>query len=50
VTERIFDRRGLPTPSGTPLPTLAVGLVAIAVTLLAATVTWWRVARAPVTR
>ena len=50
VTERIFDRRGLPTPSGTPLPTLAVGVVAIAVTLLAATVTWWRVARAPVTR
>ena len=50
VTTRIFDRRGLPTPSGTPLPTAEVALVAIGVTVLAGAITWWRVVRATVTR
>ena len=50
VTDRIFDRHGLPTPSRTPLPTVDVALAAIGFTLLAAAVTWWRVTRAPVTR
>ena len=50
VTDRIFDRHGLPTPSRTPLPTVDVALAAIGFTLLAAAVTWWRVPRAPVTR
>ena len=50
VTTRIFDRRGLPTPSETPLPTAEVALAAIAVTVLAGAITWWRVARATVTR
>lgn len=50
VTTRIFDRRGLPTPSETPLPTAEVALAAIGVTVLAAAITWWRVARATVTR
>ncbi len=50
VTDRIFDRPGLPTPSHTPLSTIDVALAAIGVTLLAGAVTWWRVARATVTR
>jgi ABC-2 type transport system permease protein len=50
VTTRIFDRRGLPTPSETPLPTAEVALAAIGVTVLAGAITWWRVARATVTR
>lgn len=50
VTDRIFDRHGLPTPSGNPLPTAAVAGVAIAVTAVAAAVTWWRVVGAEVTR
>jgi ABC-2 type transport system permease protein len=50
VTTRIFDRRGLPTPSETPLATAEVALAAIAVTVLAGAITWWRVARATVTR
>ena len=50
VTDRIFDRHGLPTPSRTPLPTVDVALAAIGFTLLSAAVTWWRVTRAPVTR
>ena len=50
VTDRIFDRHGLPTPSRTPLPTVDVAVAAIGFTLLAAAVTWWRVTRAPVTR
>jgi ABC-2 type transport system permease protein len=50
VTTRIFDRRGLPTPSETPLPTAQVALAAIGVTVLAGAITWWRVARATVTR
>ena len=50
VTTRIFDRTGLPTPSLTPLPTLSVAATAVGVTLLAGAITWWRVARATVTR
>jgi len=50
ATTRIFDRRGLPTPSETPLPTAEVALAAIGVTVLAGAITWWRVARATVTR
>jgi ABC-2 type transport system permease protein len=50
VTARIFDRHGMPTPSGTPLPTAAVAGVAIALTLVAAGITWWRVVGVEVTR
>ena len=50
LTDRIFDRRGLPTPSQTPLPTAAVAATAVAVILVAGAITWWRVARAAVTR
>ena len=50
VVSRIFDRHGLGTPSGTPLSTLAVAGSAMAFTVVAALVTWWRVARATVTR
>jgi hypothetical protein len=50
VTLRIFDRHGLPTPSGRPLPTAAVAGAATAATLVAASVTWWRVVHAEVTR
>jgi ABC-2 type transport system permease protein len=50
VTRRIFDRHGLPTPSGTPLATAAVAGAAIGITLVAAAVTWWRVVGAEVTR
>jgi ABC-2 type transport system permease protein len=50
LTTRIFGRTGLPTPSRTPLPTAPVVLVAIAITALAALITWWRVTRVVVTR
>jgi ABC-2 type transport system permease protein len=50
VTNRIFDRRGLPTQSGTPLPTWEIALVASAFTAVAAAVTWWRVVHIEVTR
>jgi ABC-2 type transport system permease protein len=50
VTDRIFDRAGLPTPSGTPLSTAAVAAAAVAVTVVAGAVTWWRVVGAEVTR
>jgi len=50
VTERIFDRRGLPTPSQVPLRTWSVYATALTVTLVAGAVTWWRVVRSPVTR
>jgi ABC-2 type transport system permease protein len=50
LTLRIFDRHGLPTPSGNPLSTAAVAGVAIGATALAAAVTWWRVVGAEVTR
>ena len=50
VTERVFDRHGLPTPSETPLPTWAVILAACTVTVVASAITWWRVVKAEVTR
>ncbi len=50
LTTRIFGRRGLPTPSGTPLATAEVVLAAIGVTVVAALITWWRVTRVTVTR
>ena len=50
VTLRIFDRHGLPTPSGTPLSTAAVVGAASAATLLAAFIAWRRVVHAEVTR
>jgi ABC-2 type transport system permease protein len=50
LTQRIFDRRGLPTPSGNPLPTAAVVAAAVGITVVAGAVTWWRVAGAEVTR
>ena len=50
LTERIFDRHGLPTPSGHPLPTAAVILAAAAVTVVASAITYWRVVAAEVTR
>jgi ABC-2 type transport system permease protein len=50
LTARIFDRHGLPTPSGTPLPTAAVVATAVAMTLVAGAVTWWRVVGSEVTR
>jgi ABC-2 type transport system permease protein len=50
LTTRIFGQPGLPTPSRTPLPTAAVVVVALAVTVAAALVTWWRVTRVVVTR
>jgi len=50
VVSRIFDRHGLETPSGTPLPTAAVAGAAVAFTVVAALVTWWRVVRVTVTR
>ena len=50
VTSRIFDRRGLPTPSENPLPTWEVALAASAFTVITAGVAWWRVTRIEVTR
>lgn len=50
VTDRIFDRSGLPTPSHDPLPTWSVALAATAFTVVSAGVTWWRVTRVEVTR
>ena len=50
VTDRIFDRRGLPTPSHNPLPTWSVALAATALTVVAAGITWWRVTHVEVTR
>jgi len=50
LTDRIFDRHGLPTPSTTPLPTWAVICASIGATSLAAAVTWQRVVRSQVSR
>ena len=50
LATRIFGRSGLPTPSRTPLATGTVVLVSVAVTAVAALVTWWRVTRVTVTR
>ena len=50
LVERIFDRRGLPTPSRTPLPAWEVVLASIALTAIAAGVTWRQVSQTEITR
>jgi ABC-2 type transport system permease protein len=47
---RIFTLRGLPTRTSDTLSTVWVIGASLAVTVVAAAVTWWRVARTPVTR
>lgn len=50
LTQRIFDRHGLPTPSGQPIATFAVILAAVAMTVIAAGITVWRVTATEVSR
>ncbi len=50
LVQRIYGRPGLPTPSGTALPTWSVVAVAVVLSAVGAGVTWWRVAGARVTR
>jgi hypothetical protein len=50
VTSRIFDRHGLPTQSGTPLPTWEVAAAASALTLIGGGIAIWRMMRYTVTR
>ena len=50
LVERIFDRRGLPTPSRHPLPTWSVLLASLVLTLVAGLVTWRQVMRTEVNR
>jgi ABC-2 type transport system permease protein len=47
---RIFTARGLPTPSGTPIPTYVVVAASAAFTAAGAAVAWWRVIRTEVTK
>jgi len=50
LVERIFDRRGLPTPSHHPLPTWSVLLTSLVLTVVAGLVTWRQVSRTEVSR
>jgi ABC-2 type transport system permease protein len=47
---RIFTVPGLPTPSGTPIPTYVVVLASVAFAMAAAALAWWRVVRTEVTK
>jgi ABC-2 type transport system permease protein len=47
---RIFTIPGLPTPSGTPIPTYLVVLASAAFAAAAGAVAWWRVVRTEVTK
>jgi ABC-2 type transport system permease protein len=50
LTRRIFDRGGLPTPSGNPLSTTGVVAAFVIATALGAGLTWWRVVSSEVSR
>jgi ABC-2 type transport system permease protein len=50
LARRIFTIRGLPTPSGTPVPTYVIVLASATFTVAGAAVAWWRVARTEVTK
>lgn len=50
LVDRVFGRRGLPTPSHVPLPTWEVAAASVAFTLIAAAITWRQVVRTEITR